>query len=127
MTQIQQTQYEQALGLALINNIHILGKGTVKKTGQKFYIVSSSNGIDAYPVMVAGMTLTCTCKSRKAICTHRAWVRAHIMEAAAKKAAQAALDAQQECDRIAHEVLTGQDVYAERIIIRNDTGPRLYR
>ena len=88
MTQMQSTQYETMLAQALINNIHICGKGTVKATGQVFFAVSSSNGVDCYHVMVDGVSLTCNCRAGQCgkYCSHRALVRATITENAAKPA-----------------------------------------
>lgn len=111
MTQMQKSQYEAMLAQAVINNIHIAAKGTIKATGQIFYAVSSSNGVDCYAVLVDGNHLTCNCRAGQCgkYCSHRALVRATI-EAAAKTAPVVASIAP-----------------VENIIIRNDTGPRLYR
>lgn len=133
MTQFQQTQYEKALAKATIENLHIVGKGTIKATSQKFYAVSSSDGTGCYAVIVAGYTLVCNCPAgRKGqYCKHRALVTATLMEAA--KAAQAIIDAEQEADRQAHEAATGHDIFDEdaaraaALPLRRDGGPRLYR
>lgn len=88
MTQIQKNQFETMLAQALINNIHIAAKGTIKATGQTFYAVSSSNGVDCYAVLVDGTNLTCNCRAAQCgkYCSHRALVRAHIIDSAPKAA-----------------------------------------
>jgi hypothetical protein len=110
MTSIETTQYEKALAKATIENLHIVGKGRIKATGQVFYAVTASDGTGCYSVIVAGHTLVCNCKAGQAgrYCKHRALARHEIVS---KAAIQAALDAQQERDRVAHETATGQDVY----------------
>ncbi len=86
MTAMQQSQYEQMIAQSIINNIHICGRGTIKKTGQQFIIVSSSNGVDCYAVMIDGMRLTCNCRAGQCgrYCSHRAIVREHLMATAAQ-------------------------------------------
>jgi hypothetical protein len=115
MTTLQAHDYQRFLAMAAKKGIKIQGKGTVKGTGQPCYSVTSSSGESGYIVIVAGASLVCSCAAR-GYCVHRACVR-HEMILAADKAKQ--LEQEQEADRIAHEILTGHDVYQEPIISRN--------
>lgn len=114
MTQAQQTQYEKALAKAIIEDLHIAGRGIIKATGQVFYAVTSSDKAGCYSVIVCGHALVCNCKAGQAgqYCKHRALVRCEMERTAAALAAQAA---------------TIQEDRAAWLPVQASQGMRLYR
>lgn len=88
MTQQQQSLYDKFLAKAFAEDLHIVGHGTVKATGQRFIAVTSSDGSGVYTVTIAGHDLHCNCPAgmNGHYCKHRALARYSIEE----KAAQAA-------------------------------------
>jgi hypothetical protein len=119
-----QSQFDRALARATVEGLRIIGRGTIKATGQKFYAVSSSTGDGCYVVIIAGQALVCNCPAR-GYCKHRALVRHTVMSEAA--AAQAA--APIACAQPALEEPMREDDWARETALpmRQDTGPRLYR
>ena len=111
MTNSQFSQVLKAATRAHAQGCHIIARCTDKATGQAFYAVAGSTGEIYQVVQVSPDSLTCTCKAGQAgrYCKHRALVTLRIKEAAEK----AAMDAEQEADRVATEAITGQDVFAD--------------
>lgn len=76
MTQKQAQTIEQALARAAKEGIRIVGTGTMKLDGARFWIVSSKTYATtgrAYIVELIGTHLECTCRAQ-GICKHRAVV-----------------------------------------------------
>jgi len=125
MTQYQQTQYEKALARATVKEVHVVGHGTIKATGQKFIAVSSASGDGCYTVIIAGYSLICSCPAGKAgrYCHHRAVARHEIME---RTAAADAAYVQQGVAIMAAAMDAADAERAAAIPMRRDTGPRMY-
>jgi hypothetical protein len=73
------SQQTKATQQAILRHVTIAAKGTIKKTGVRFYIVNSSHTAGTtYVVTVGRDRLTCTCKAatyhQDVVCVHRACV-----------------------------------------------------
>lgn len=83
----------RAISRAQQANIRILARGTVKATGQAFYVTTSRDGRGSHVVLVGGASLSCDCQAgqRGILCCHRAAVHTRLMsEASARPAAASA-------------------------------------
>lgn len=80
MSTLTRTQ-RRAIERARAEHILVLVRGTVKATGERFYLVRGSTG-KHYCVRVAGPSLTCTCPAGQdgRCCKHRAAVFLHLGE-----------------------------------------------
>jgi hypothetical protein len=104
---------ERALSRAQAEHITVLGRGTVKATGQRFYVVSGSRDAQ-YLVGVFADHLQCTCAAGKhdKVCKHR--TAAHLAMAAERSAETArAVAIAAECVKTACEA-TAASVAARR-------------
>jgi hypothetical protein len=97
MTNDQRTQFERALMRAHKAGIGVVGRGTLKATGEKFYAVTSATEtVRWHVVIVRGGQLVCDCKGAQHgnYCQHRAVARHEIeREMAARRNAEALIAA----------------------------------
>lgn len=125
------TTYARALKRADAAGYVVTAIATSKENGAVLGCVVTNNEGTKHTLTVHGNSFACDAKCKGAkngnYCMHRACATRKMIERATEKVAQAALDAQQEADRIAHEVLTGRDIFAEPIILRNTPPMSIYR
>jgi hypothetical protein len=77
---------------ATIQHITLIAKGTIKSTGQKFYLVRSANHAKTYTVLVYADHLSCSCMAgmHGQICKHRSVVHQALVVELAQSARKTA-------------------------------------
>src|SRR5260221_12029436 len=78
-----QTQYERALMRAQRAGVRVVGRGTVRRTGERFYAVRSATEADRWHIVVQRNGLVCDCTAAQygRYCMHVAVVRAELERA----------------------------------------------
>lgn len=133
MTTSERSELDRAIERAERNGIRIVGRGTLKTSGTRYFITSgktaqANHDHALHYVRVEGCRLVCDCAAR-VICTHRAVVHVELAkEHAAVEAAQRILERRQAEQQARYQELAAEDEsYTEHLAHTLRGGPVVAR